>query len=85
MQGRVLEGIANERQRMQELRSRATYVIDTTNTTPAQLKEEIRTLFAEGEDLERLLITLVSFGFKRGIPLDADMVLMFGSCPILLY
>lgn len=74
MQGRVLEGIANERQRMQELRSRATYVIDTTNTTPAQLKEEIRTLFAEGEDLERLLITLVSFGFKRGIPLDADMV-----------
>jgi UPF0042 nucleotide-binding protein len=59
---------------MQELQSRATYVIDTTNTTPAQLKEEIRTLFAEGEDLERLLITLVSFGFKFGVPLDVDMV-----------
>lgn len=73
-EGRVLEGIADERERMKELRNKATYVIDTTNTTPAQLKEEIRTLFAEGEDLERLLITLVSFGFKRGLPLDADMV-----------
>jgi UPF0042 nucleotide-binding protein len=73
-EGRVLEGIADERKRMQELQSRATYVIDTTNTTPAQLKEEIRTLFAEGEDLERLLITLVSFGFKFGVPLDVDMV-----------
>ncbi|NLG87575.1 MAG: RNase adaptor protein RapZ, partial [Firmicutes bacterium] len=66
--------ITAERQRMQELQSRSTYVIDTTNMTPAQLKEEIRLLFAEGEELERLLITLVSFGFKRGLPLDADMV-----------
>ena len=59
---------------MGKLRSKATYVIDTTNTTPAQLKEQIRTFFAEESDYERLLITLVSFGFKWGLPLDVDMV-----------
>ncbi|MGI6129125.1 MAG: RNase adapter RapZ [bacterium] len=74
-EGRVGDGITAERQRMKELQSRATYVIDTTNMTPAQLKEEIRLLFSEEEDLERLLTTLVSFGFKRGLPLDADMIL----------
>lgn len=73
-EGRVHEGIAAERKRMRELRSHASYVIDTTTTTPAQLKEEIRTLFADDKDLERLLITTVSFGFKWGLPLDVDMV-----------
>ncbi|NMA54505.1 MAG: RNase adapter RapZ [Firmicutes bacterium] len=73
-EGRVQDGIADERKRMGKLRSKATYVIDTTNTTPAQLKEQIRTFFAEESDYERLLITLVSFGFKWGLPLDVDMV-----------
>lgn len=73
-EGRVLEGIAAERRRMEELKSRATHIIDTSNMTPAQLREELRTIFAEGEELERLLITLVTFGFKQGLPLDADMV-----------
>ncbi|MDK2784306.1 MAG: RNase adapter protein RapZ [Bacillota bacterium] len=73
-EGRVVDGIAAERARMEDLKSRATYIIDTSNMTPAQLKEELRTIFAEGEDLERLLITLVTFGFKQGLPLDADMV-----------
>lgn len=73
-EGRVVDGIAAERARMEELKSRATHVIDTSNMTAAQLREELRTIFAEGEELERLLITLVSFGFKQGLPLDADMV-----------
>ncbi|MGI6604713.1 MAG: RNase adapter RapZ [bacterium] len=73
-EGRVLDGIAAERARMEELKGRATHIIDTTWMTPAQLKEELRTIFAEGEDLERLLISIVTFGFKRGLPLDADLV-----------
>jgi len=73
-EGRVVDGIAAERARMEELKSRATHVIDTSNMTAAQLREELRTIFAEGEDLERLLVTLVTFGFKQGLPLDADMV-----------
>jgi len=75
-QGRTLEAIREERRLLEELRGRATHVIDTSNLTTQQLRQEITRLFAGGEDGtgRTLLINVVSFGFKHGLPLDADLV-----------
>lgn len=72
--GRVSEGIARERERLEHIRGRATHIIDTSDMATAQLKEKIIGLFAGERESERMAITVVSFGFKHGIPLDADMV-----------
>ncbi|MGQ9496736.1 MAG: RNase adapter RapZ [Desulfotomaculales bacterium] len=74
--GEILAGIEEERQRLQELRGCAHKIIDTSNLTVAQLKEEITNLYGGGEgSTSRLAITFVSFGYKYGIPLDADLVI----------
>ncbi len=72
--GRVLEGISLERKRMEELRGWAHKIIDTSDLTPTQLREQVVTAFAEDTAKDRLEITIVSFGFKYGLPLDADLV-----------
>lgn len=72
--GRLLEGIKAERKQLEELRGRAHRIIDTSELTPNQLRDEIMSLFAEDAEIDRLGITLVSFGFKYGLPLDADLV-----------
>lgn len=72
--GRVSEGIGRERERLEHIRGRATHIIDTSDLATAELKEKIVKLFAGERDHERMTITVVSFGFKYGIPLDADMV-----------
>lgn len=72
--GRVSEGISRERERLEHIRGRATHIIDTSDMAPAQLKDKIVGLFAGERENERMAITVVSFGFKHGIPLDADMV-----------
>ncbi len=73
-EGRIIKGIKLERIRLQEMKNKATNIIDTTNMIPAELKEEIEYLFIKGGKSEGLIINIVSFGFKYGIPLDADMV-----------
>ncbi|WP_334109377.1 RNase adapter RapZ [Thermodesulfitimonas autotrophica] len=73
--GELLEAIRKERACLEELRGRAHKVIDTTNLTPHQLKEQLITLFGDEESLRRFRITLLSFGYKYGIPLDADLVI----------
>ncbi len=73
-EGRISEGIRRERDRLEYVRGRATHIIDTSNLTTQQLKERITELYENGDDTVRLHITIVSFGFKYGIPLDADMV-----------
>lgn len=72
--GRIIKGIKAERRKLQEIKSRATNIIDTTNLSPSELKEEIVHLFVEGGKSEGLIINILSFGFKYGIPLDSDMV-----------
>jgi UPF0042 nucleotide-binding protein len=74
LEGRIVEGRASERQIMSRLRDEADYIIDTSNKKPSELKEEITMRFIEQGREERLLINLVSFGFKHGIPLDADLI-----------
>lgn len=70
----ILDGIRREREQLTELRKRADKIINTTDLIPAQLKEEVQALFLRGDNIERLLVRVLSFGFKRGIPLDADFV-----------
>ncbi|HHV79203.1 MAG TPA: RNase adapter RapZ [Firmicutes bacterium] len=72
-EGGVLKGIREERRRLEVIRGRAHFVIDTSGLTPLQLKEQITKLFAENS-VQRLFITVMSFGFKYGLPLDADLV-----------
>jgi len=70
----LLESIRLERKQMQDLRAIADKVIDTTNTDPKSLKNEIASLFKEKSTSDRMQVNVVSFGYKHGIPLDADLL-----------
>ena len=56
------------------MRKRADYVIDTSNLLTRELKEEMDRIFVRNEKYNSLIVTIVSFGFKNGIPVDADLV-----------
>jgi len=72
--GRILDGIAAERALVEDLRAAADVVIDTTELNVHELREKVEQAFlAEGEQ-SRLHATVVSFGFKYGLPVDADLV-----------
>ena len=70
--GSLVDGIRAERRMMSTLRASADMVIDTTTLTGHQLVKRI--MAAYGSDTSELTVTVLSFGFKNGIPLDADMV-----------
>jgi len=72
--GRVSEGISRERERLEHIRGRATHIIDTSDLSTTQLRDKIANLFSGERETDRMTVTVVSFGFKFGIPLDADMV-----------
>ncbi|HHV63103.1 MAG TPA: RNase adapter RapZ [Firmicutes bacterium] len=72
--GSILDGIMNERGRLEELKARATRVIDTSNLTARQLRERIVDLFGDSNARNKLNVVIVSFGFKHGVPLDADLM-----------
>lgn len=73
--GSVKDGIKSERARLEEIKSRASFVIDTSNTKVAALSKEVkRLLLAEKED-ESFAIAVQSFGYKNGMPSEADWVL----------
>lgn len=72
-EGRLLDGIVEERALLEHLQRRADIVIDTSTYSVHDLAREVRALLAE-EAQQALKITLVSFGFKYGLPLDADHV-----------
>ncbi len=72
--GRVADGIEEEKRILQPVKDKADYIIDTSNLIPRQLKEEIVNLFVEGKTYKRLVVSIESFGFKYGIPMDSDLV-----------
>lgn len=72
--GRVEEGIRKEREILENIRRTADYVIDTSNLLTRELKEELDRIFVNNEDYNSLMVTIMSFGFKNGIPADADLV-----------
>ncbi len=74
--GEVLEVIREERELLREIRGRANKIIDTSDLSNSQLKEQIVSQYGgDKEDNNRLLITVISFGYKYGIPLDSDLVI----------
>ena len=72
--GRVEDGVHKERKILENVRMLADYVIDTTHLLTRELKEELDRIFVQNEEYNSLMITVMSFGFKHGIPVDADMV-----------
>lgn len=72
VQGRVTDGITLEREKLKDLKAKANYIIDTSDTSSKKLKEKLYNIFKEGSN--NLFINVVSFGFKYGIPNDADFI-----------
>jgi UPF0042 nucleotide-binding protein len=74
--GGILPAIAAERLLLQPIRERADIILDTTGTSPAELRGRLIDDFSPTEDLRRhpLTVTVASFGFKHGTPLDADLL-----------
>ncbi|MDD3277562.1 MAG: RNase adapter RapZ [Lachnospiraceae bacterium] len=72
--GRVDEGIQKERTRLVFLKKQADYIVDTSQLLTRELKVELNKIFVEGCEFNSLMITVLSFGFKYGIPSDADLV-----------
>lgn len=72
--GSIESGIQKERTLLEEVKKKATYIIDTTNILTRELKEQLNHIFVENKNFESLIITICSFGFKYGIPVDSDLV-----------
>jgi RNase adapter protein RapZ len=72
---RVIEGIRKERLMMESLKEEADLIIDTSGMTPHDLRERIRDAFAKAPAESGVQVSLVSFGYKYGLPRDADLVL----------
>ncbi len=73
-EGRVEDGIHKERDILKTVKEHADYVLDTSNVLTRELKEEIDRIFVMNEEYNSLMVTILSFGFKNGIPADADLV-----------
>ena len=72
--GRVDQGIREERKRLTFLKQRADYLIDTSHMLTRELRAELTKIFVENKEYKNLYISVLSFGFKYGIPADADLV-----------
>jgi UPF0042 nucleotide-binding protein len=73
-QGSTLEGIREERAILSDLKSIASIIVDTSNLSTAELRRQLVDVFSRSVKLEKLLVTVVTFGFKHGLPMDADLV-----------
>ncbi len=71
---RVDEGIQKERERILFLKKKADYLIDTSHMLTRELKRELNKIFVQNKEYKNLYISVLSFGFKYGIPPDADLV-----------
>lgn len=72
--GRIEQGILLERERLVFLKEQADYIIDTSKLLVRELKQELEKIFVQNREFKNLMITVLSFGFKYGIPSDADLV-----------
>lgn len=74
-QGRLLEDILLEKERLEELRGMANKIIDTSAMATTEFKTQMNELYGPQNEKGRMSITVMSFGYKYGIPLDADLVI----------
>ena len=72
--GRVEQAIERERERLQPIKRRADYILDTSQLLTRELQAELKKMVVENQTYKNLYITVLSFGFKYGIPTDADLV-----------
>ena len=72
--GRIMEGIEKERERLTFLKKQADYIIDTSSLLTRELRVELDKIFVQNREFRNLVISVLSFGFKFGIPNDADLV-----------
>lgn len=73
-EGRVDDGIVQERKKVAFIRKQADYIIDTSNLLIRELRKEIDNIFLKNKKYKNLFVTILSFGFKYGIPVDADLI-----------
>lgn len=73
-EGGIVEGLSEERRKLEQVREKASRIIDTSNITPKQLRERIASSFSQKSPSKGIDVIIVSFGFKHGIPMDADLV-----------
>lgn len=73
-ESRVDDGIQRERSKVAFLKERADYLIDTSHMLTRELKAELTKIFVQNKEYKNLYISVLSFGFKYGIPADADLV-----------
>ncbi len=73
-EGSIVQGIEEERRRLEKIRGKADVIIDTTDMTARMLREQITSRFMQSHE-GQLQVSIVSFGFKHGVPIDADLVL----------
>ena len=72
--GRVESGIQKEREQLDFLKKQADYIIDTSQLLTRELKSELDKIFIQNQEFKSLMVTVLSFGFKYGIPADSDLV-----------
>lgn len=72
--GRIEDGIHMEREILKGIREESDYVIDTSRLLTRELKEELNRIFVENEKYNNLMVTILSFGFKYGVPADVDLL-----------
>ncbi len=71
---RIESGIKKEREILSSIKKKADYVLDTSKLLTRELKEELDRIFIQNEEYNSLMVNILSFGFKNGIPADADLV-----------
>ena len=71
---RIDQGIEREREKLSDIKRRADYILDTSRMLTRELKAELDHIFVKNQDYNSLYVTILSFGFKYGIPADSDLV-----------
>jgi len=74
MHENIAIGIDRERQRLENVRTHSDYIIDTSNVLTRELRTKIREIFLEDKAFDSLIVSIISFGYKYGIPSDSDLV-----------
>ncbi len=72
--GRIDQGIIRERAKLSDIKQRADYILDTSQLLTRELKAELDRIFVNNQNYNSLFVTILSFGFKYGIPTDSDLV-----------
>jgi len=72
--GLVSVGITKERAQLEDVKARASFIVDTSVLLPRELKKKIHDIFSKDAAFNRFLVNVMSFGFKNGIPAEADLV-----------